>query len=195
MQNLEKFVPGNIYHVYNKGINGENLFVEPENYYHFINLFEKYLGPVGDTFAWCLMPNHFHFLLKINDPVRVPYPYTNVMPPSRAISHLCNAYTQAFNKKYKRTGALFQRPFQRKVVRDEEYFRQLIFYIHNNPVKHGFCERIEDYPWSSFRTLLSIKGIRSNKSPLQGWFSSKSEFICFHKEEHDTKDICTLLLE
>ena len=53
------------YHIYNRGINGETLFREPDNYRHFLRLYDKYIEPVADTFAWCLMPNHFHLLVQI----------------------------------------------------------------------------------------------------------------------------------
>jgi putative transposase len=77
MQSFEKLIPGKYFHIYNRGINGQNLFLEPANYEHFLRLFEKYVDPVGETFAWCLMPNHFHFLIRIrsfSNPDRVEQP-------------------------------------------------------------------------------------------------------------------------
>lgn len=195
MQHFEKLCPGKYYHVYNRGINRDRIFFTNENYHYFLFLYRKYIDPVATTYAWCLMPNHFHFLIKIDDPVRVPYPYLTVTNPSRAFSHLCNAYAQAINKSWDRTGALFQTPFKRKIVDNEEYFQQLVFYIHNNPVKHGFTEEMEDYPWSSFRTLITLKESRFVNEGFCGWFNNKSEFIGFHKEKHDLKELFHLTME
>ncbi|WP_449401218.1 transposase [Chryseobacterium wanjuense] len=75
--------------------------------------------------------------------------------PSRQFSHFFNAYTQAVNKQYCRTGSLFEKPFERKKITDEKYLRQAILYIHNNPVKHGIVSKAERYKWSSYRAILS----------------------------------------
>lgn len=61
--------PGNFYHIYNRGINSCNLFREPTNYEHFLELYDKYISPVADTFAWVLMPNHFHLLVRVKEDV------------------------------------------------------------------------------------------------------------------------------
>src|SRR6056297_2919022 len=66
-QTLEPIQYGNYYHIYNHGINGETLFRENSNYEHFFRLYEKYIDPVADTFAWVMMPNHFHFLVRIKE--------------------------------------------------------------------------------------------------------------------------------
>jgi putative transposase len=195
MQQFEKMLPGKYYHVYNRGINSESIFLEKSNYQHFKMLYEKFIDPIADTYAWCLMPNHFHFLIRIFDPDRVPYPVLKVTDPSRAFSHLCNAYAQSFNRWNKRTGGLFQTPFKRKSVEDEQYFRQLVHYIHNNPVKHGFTDNMSDYPWSSFQTFLAIRENYQNDSRLIGWFDNKSDFIRFHTEQQDSQEIFHLLLE
>jgi putative transposase len=56
---------GNYYHIYNRGINSTTLFNEKRNYQHFLNLYETHIDPIAETFAWCLMKNHFHFLVRI----------------------------------------------------------------------------------------------------------------------------------
>ena len=65
MQKLEELVPDNFYHIYNRGINSCDLFREMENYEYFLWLFDKHLKLMYDTFSWVLMPNHFHFLIKV----------------------------------------------------------------------------------------------------------------------------------
>jgi len=84
----QKIVPiehDKFYHIYNQGINGENLFREKANYSYFLQQYDKYIDPIAETFAWCLMPNHFHVLVRIKEedeidkkslpiPVRVQIP-------------------------------------------------------------------------------------------------------------------------
>lgn len=62
---------GGYYHIYNRGNNGEQLFYSPENYFHFLRLYEKYIDPIAETFAWCLMGNHFHFLVRIKEELEI----------------------------------------------------------------------------------------------------------------------------
>ena len=61
------FETSNLYHIYNRGNNHENLFIEERNYFHFLNLWQKHVTPIADTFAFCLMKNHFHLLIRIKD--------------------------------------------------------------------------------------------------------------------------------
>src|SRR5690606_28505360 len=77
--------------------------------------------------------------------------------PTPHFSHLFNAYTKHLNEKCNRHGNLFQRPFKRKRIDDEDYLRQVILYIHHNPVHHGFVNHLSEYPWSSYHTCLSPK--------------------------------------
>ena len=67
MQNIIPIENGKYYHIYNRGINGTELFHSNENYLHFLRLYDEYIEPVADTFAWCLMRNHFHLLVRIKE--------------------------------------------------------------------------------------------------------------------------------
>lgn len=69
MEQFEPLLSGNCYHINNRGINSSNLFNGPDNYEHFLDLYAKYISPMADTFAWMLMPNHFHFLVRIKENV------------------------------------------------------------------------------------------------------------------------------
>lgn len=75
---------------------------------------------------------------------------------SKQFSHLFNAYAQAINRRYSRSGSLFEKPFERKRITDEDYLRQVILYIHHNPVHHGFSDYIDQYWWSSYKAMLSL---------------------------------------
>ena len=188
MQKPEKLQPGNFYHIYNRGINSCNIFTEQRNYDYFIKLYEKYIFQIADTFAWVLMPNHFHFLVKITtntDRVLNPVSISKTTTPSLQFSKLFNAYAQAFNKQEERHGALFERPFKRKLVEDESYLIDLILYIHNNPVRHGFCDKPEDYKWSSYLSYLSEKTTKLQRKSAISWFDDIANFKYVHNEQAD----------
>lgn len=132
MQIVTPIIAGNYYHIYNKGNNGENIFFDTDNYYHFLKLYAKYINPIADTYAWCLLKNHFHIAVRIKTSEEIfedELSYTTVEKPkvidaSKQFSHFLNAYTQAINKKHKRTGKIFQSKFKRKLIDSEEYLKK-----------------------------------------------------------------------
>lgn len=95
------------------------------------------------------MRNHFHLLVYFKERSEISENAFDLKEPSKQLSHLFNAYAQAVNKKYGRTGSLFERPFERKRIDSEKYLKQLILYIHKNPITHNVVKNIEDYSWSS----------------------------------------------
>ena len=121
--------PGVYYHIYNRGNNRENLFLENRNYPYFLTLYEKHVEPIADTYAYCLMRNHFHLLVRIKETSQV----LKTREVSQKFSNFFNAYTKAINKGYGRTGSLFEERFGRIPVASTSYFQNLIFYIHFNP--------------------------------------------------------------
>ncbi|MFW5645126.1 MAG: transposase [Bacteroidota bacterium] len=178
------------YHIHNRGINSCNLFRENENYEHFLRLFNRYIIPVAKCFAWVLMGNHFHFFVRINKEKDIlNYQEIARLSKMRAndrvyqqFSNLFNAYTKAFNKRYDRTGSLFEHPFRRKKVENRIYFQQLVLYIHMNPVNHGFRDHPLEYPWSSFHEFISQKSTNLDKKKVFGWFNKKEDFKAMHDE-------------
>jgi len=106
----DKLLSGELYHIYNCGINGMDLFRESENYEHFLSLMDKFILPVAEIFPWVLMQNHFHLLVRIKIP-----------NPNLHFSHLFNAYSKYFNKRYTRQGVLSKRRFKRKHIDNERY--------------------------------------------------------------------------
>jgi hypothetical protein len=233
---------GNFYHIYNRGINGCNLFRDNENYEHFLYLYDKYVGKVADTFAWVLMKNHFHFLIRIKSVQDIPFmgetpeglkntsgsetnlsesyrpesvSYSNQTPegqkdtsgsvknlsesfipesvskkkykPSNQFSHLFNAYTKAINKRYHRTGSLFEHPFRRIPVATSDQLKYLVYYIHHNPIHHGFCEHFLEYPWSSYLTMISPKQTKLSRDKVLEWFEDKTYFEEYHSKEQIEK--------
>jgi len=203
MEIKEPILHGNYYHIYNRGNNGIDIFLETENYYHFLRLYSKYIEPIAETFAWCLLKNHFHVLVRIKEKEEInttELSYSTVenpkiIDPSRQFSHFFNAYTQAINKRHNRTGSLFERTFERKLVSSEIYFQQLIFYIHNNPVHHGFVEKMSFYPWSSYETILSNKPTRLKRNDVIALYGDAENFIFYHNQEQDLNEINSFIIE
>ncbi len=194
---------GHYYHIYNRGNNGADLFFENENYYHFLRLYAKYIEPIAETYAWCLMKNHFHVLVRIKDKNEIvvsnlTYNTTEkpkVIEPYRQFSHLFNAYTQAMNKRYNRTGSLFESKYERKLVTNEKYFKQLIYYIHNNPVQHGFVTQMSLYPWSSYSTVLSEQPTQLKRKEVIKVYGGEDNFTSYHNKQQNNNEIKDYLID
>jgi REP element-mobilizing transposase RayT len=159
-------------------------------------LYDDHITPIADTFAWVLMKNHFHLLVRIKNPVGLhlnPQGFQNLEGLGNKLhqpfSNLFNAYTKAFNKQYQRTGSLFEHPFRRKLIPDIEYFKRVVIYIHNNPVHHGITEYAMDYPWSSYLTCISIKPTHLRRDEVIGWFNNEADFKTAHDNRGDGEEL------
>ena len=197
MNTIKPLEFGHVYHIYNRGINGCQIFRTPKNFEYFLHLYTKYIDPVVDTYAWVLMKNHFHLLVRVKDleesfnsltgkwePVRLKN-----LSPSRQFSHLFNSYAKAYNKQERRSGALFERPFNRILVDNDKYFKELVVYIHRNPVKHKIRDEVKDYPWSSYGSIVSIKPSFESKETVLGWFDSVGNFKLKHRRARHEKEL------
>lgn len=172
------FEPGVVYHVFNRGNNQENIFIEDRNYLYFLTLLKKYLLPVADIYAYCLLKNHFHLVVRIKEIELLPEKLK--LKPYLALSNLFNAYTKAINNTYNRKGSLFQEHPQRIRVEDEDYLIQLIAYVHLNPFKHKFTEDFKNYPYSSYNSYLSNKPTSIEKEYIMSLFGDKANFEYWH---------------
>ncbi len=187
------------YHLYNRGNNGETLFRKRENYLHFLRLFSKHFHLYADTFAYCLLPNHFHFAVRVQQEDEIVKTLgvlqtLRVSPPtpSQVFGNLCNAYTKSINKAYGRSGSLFENPFGRKPVTSETYFFNLITYIHRNPQKHGIVADFRDWPFSSYDAILHDKPSRVCKTAVLDWYGGVMQFEEAHRVDLDEPDFKTL---
>ena len=186
MQHSIPLEPGHYYHIYNRGNNRENIFIEERNYRHFMQLYQKYILPVCDTFAYCLMRNHFHILVRVKE---IQNQTSEVLKTSEVFtakyvaqhfSNFFNSYAKSINTTYKRTGCLFENRFGRIEVDSDRYFVQLIHYIHFNPQKHGFIDDFKKYPYSSYQAIVSGKPTKVCRDEVLGWFQGKDSFVQVH---------------
>jgi putative transposase len=188
MQVMIPLEPDQYYHVFNRGINRTNIFFEERNYLHFLRLYQKYIVPVAETYAYCLLRNHFHLLIRVRKR-RLPGISEEKLLPSviqprdvsLAFNRLLNAYAKAVNKAYDRVGSLFQHHFGRRLVASKEYCALLVRYIHANPIKHGFVTDLEDWPFSSYHALVSGPEVFLHRSSVLGWFGGFRRLIRSHR--------------
>jgi len=174
------------YHIYNRGTNRENIFYEERNFNHFLRLYTHHIEPVAETFAFCLLRNHFHLLVRIkteeeiHDTQKVSEkPFGSV---SRKFSDFFNAYAKSINQAYGRTGSLFQHPFGRIPVTSDRQFWSIIAYIHQNPQKHKFAEDFREWKWSSYAALLSEKPTRLTRAAVLECFSGRQRYTELHAQ-------------
>ncbi len=174
-----------IYHIYNQGNNRQPIFFKPDNYLFFLEKMRKHILPYGDFLCYCLMPNHFHWLVYVREPVlgrsdgmTLSHPVTTSANPrslNESIGILLRSYTRAINKQEDRSGSLFREETKAKdgwedpyltpvhqhygkVWQNWEWYGPTAFqYIHNNPVKAKLVEQPQDWPYSSASDFAGLR--------------------------------------
>ena len=175
-----------VYHIYNRGNNGQALFIEERNYQYFLQLYTRHVHPAVETYAYCLLRNHFHLLIRVNPQGELG------KAPSQYFANWFNAYAKAINKAYDRSGSLFERPFQRIEVTEERYFVQLVIYIHLNPVRHGFVDEPGEWPFSSYRALLTTGPTRLERDLVLDWLGGQEASVSAHAVDSADLDLTGL---
>lgn len=149
------------------------------------------------------MQNHFHFLIYLKEPGEInisELSYQTVELPKKLsaplqLSHFLNAYAQSINKRYSHSGCLFEKNLKRKKIGSEDYLRKLIFYIHNNPVHHKVQQDCSDYPWSSYKSILSSSNTQICRDEVLDLFDGVDNFKYYHTREQNLDGIDSFLLE
>ena len=135
-------------HIYNRGVGRGLIFFNSANYEHCLNLIDRYHRQYSAAvIALCLMPNHYHLLLRQNSDQSL----------SKYINVLFNAYVQAVNRQQDRKGPLFEGRFRHVRIDREEYLIHLCRYIHLNPVKANLVSHVQDWPYSNYKEWVSLK--------------------------------------
>lgn len=218
MDYLAELHAGHFYHIYNRTNNKEPLFCSNQNRKLFLNRCERYLKAYLYTYAYCLLDNHFHMLVRIRSVAEVFDHIQKLEEPDRTtaekqflemskdegtvhkvlerqFTRLFTSYAMSFNKIWQRSGNLFHRPFKRVEVQNESHFTNLIRYIHTNPVKHGLTDDFIFYPWSSYQAFLSDGPTNLERNDVLECFGSKQLFVKFHQKDSDCDEISDLLIE
>jgi len=164
------FQPHNIYHIYNQGNNRQTTFHKREDYLLFLNLYKKLISPHSSTIAWCLMPNHFHFMIYTDERCSMQTKQGGIYidPITNGIRKLLSGYARIFNINNKRSGSVFRQKTKSRCLSDikitsgtsyhpKDYFINCFNYIHQNPYVAKLVSRLEDWEFSSFRDYAGIR--------------------------------------
>jgi putative transposase len=176
------------YHIFNRGNNYADVFFKQSDYELFTEKTLLYLKPVSEIYAYALLPNHYHFLLRIRDDIDGP----------EFIHHfkrLIICYTTIINKRNLRSGNLFLKPFRRLKVDSKNYLLQLIYYIHFNPENHGICQSFKEYNYSSYKEILLNNNILVNVNEVIELFDDLENFKFYHEVHPQGENLKHLLLE
>lgn len=197
-----QLIPNRFYHIYNRGINGETLFKEEKNYDYFLAKYAQFIHPLVDTYAYSLLDNHFHILIKTKSAEEIslnllkkPTEKSHSWHLSNCFSSLFKSYAQAINKGYKRTGGLFEEAFHRINVSNTYYLNELIWYIHFNPQKHGFIDDFRSYPHSSYNSYLGNKITKLQKEKILELFENKEKLKLFYNKKYPEINIKDFIIE
>ena len=162
------FSEGVLYHVYNRGNNKQKIFFNHDNYIFFLKKIRHFISPHCEILAYCLMPNHFHFLIYCSQAStatkQIGIKEKNVL--SEGFRTLLSSYTQAINKQNSTTGSLFQQNTKAKAIRKGSNLYDLVclHYIHQNPMKAELVKKLEEWEYSSFDDYCDLrKGTLCNK--------------------------------
>jgi len=188
-----KFEAGKFYHVYNRSVDLRPMFRTNANYIFFLKQYNAYLSGVVDTYAYCLLGNHFHLAIRIKDQKELGLfqsarKYKEMRDNHEIVSlqfrKFFQSYSMAFNKAFERVGTLFQTPFKRALVDDPIYLKRLIYYIHYNPQHHNLVQDFRDWKWSSYRRFLIEKPSKLRKEAVFSCFDGKPGFLKYHDQIH-----------
>ena len=167
-RDYKNFAEGEIYHIYNRGVDKMAIFLDEQDYKIFLDRLNESLYPElvdysklpkyatrrktlppnsYDLVSFCLMPNHFHVLIKQN----------NHLPITQLVLKICTGYSKYFNKKYGRVGSIFQDRFKSVRISRNEQLLWISYYIHNNPVKANMVSAPQNYKWSSFLDYVNVE--------------------------------------
>ncbi len=198
---LVDFHPEKSYHVFNRTNNKELLYKSDENCRFFLESYDDYLAYLMETYAWGLMPNHFHLEVKTRPEEyskdwlsRIPkkkrtltenkfligkMPYEILV--SRAFKRFFQSYSMSVNNHLRRNGSLFSRRFRRTDIADDEHFKKVMLYIHTNPVKHGITRDFREYDWISYHDYIENALPQNIITEVYEKFGNKQAFIAAHE--------------
>ena len=170
-----------IYHTMLRGIDRQLIFEDSEDRLRFVDIMQECREECGfKPYAYCLMGNHIHILLK-----------TETDNLETIFKKICGRYVYYYNVKYRRVGHLFQDRFKSEPVEDNTYLLTVLRYIHQNPVKAKLCSKIEDYPYSSYAEYLHESSLVDCEFVLS--MLSRKEYVQFNNQP--STDKCLEIME
>ena len=192
---------GKFYRIYNHAVGDEKLFKTHNDYFYFLEKLKRYILPVAEVYTYCLLPNHFHILIKTFEQPQSTNPewkYSSLSSEEKfhlAFKNFFISYSKSFNKVHRRMGRLFIQPHKRILVEDESYLLCLICYIHRNPIHHGYVDDYKLWEYSSYKLFLNEEPAFIQREEIMEYFGGIKEFITFHEENKTIHGIKKVLLE
>jgi REP element-mobilizing transposase RayT len=177
MDKPRKFYKNTFHHIYNRGASQKNIFYDTADYDYFLRLLKKYIDKYFiEILCYCLMPNHYHLFTKQT---------TEEFSTSKFIADFSNSFTKGINKKYKRSGVLFEGKTKSKLINDDSYFKWIVKYILENPVKANLSNNFAEYDYSSAKEIMGIKiPVITSVNELLSFFDSLNSFRTFMQDEN-----------
>jgi REP element-mobilizing transposase RayT len=164
------FLPDNIYHVYNQGNNKKQIFYSRQEYIGFLHLTRAHILPKAEIIAYCLMPNHFHFMVYADQRClnSVKQGFLIIDPITNGMRKLLSGYTKIQNQKKLQSGSIFRPKTKAKCLTElslvlheplavKDYYTNCFLYIHQNPVKSGLVAHAEEWEYSSYRDYAGLR--------------------------------------
>jgi REP element-mobilizing transposase RayT len=173
---------GCTYHIFNRGNNYQDVFFRDEDYYLFLEKLKLYLNKCCSVYAFALMANHYHLLLRVNDDL-------DKSVFSQQFLKFILSYTNKINFREQRNGSLFLSYFRRIKIEDDEYLKRLVYYINHNPVKHRIVENFRTYKFCSYPILISDKPTDLARDEVIDFFGGLQDLIEYHNYLHDEDEI------
>jgi len=161
-----------IFHIYNRAIGNEKLFLSDRDHFIFLDNIKFYVLPHASLYAYCLLPNHFHFLMQVGQ---------SADKFSKGMSDSFNAYAKYFNTKYSRRGGLFMSPFKRKPIENDASLTWITWYIHRNPLHHKLTSDWQGWLWSSYKAYTGNYKTLIKTSFLIDVFGGRNQVISHHQ--------------
>ncbi len=186
--NIQPLTEGSYFHIYNRGVNHEDIFKEERNYHYFIQQYKTYCADVFETCGYALLRNHFHLLVYVKENVVVPKLKGECgiqLNASKQLGHFFNSYAQSINRSYKRTGPLFESPFERKKIDSDAYITSMIMYCHFNPQLHGFVNDFKEWEFTSYNAILRNDNSLLASDKVLEWFGSAEALEKTHRNKYN----------
>jgi len=194
-----EFTSGRTYHLYNHSVSNDNIFNSDFDYQDFLDRYKKYIHPYVDTYAFCLMPNHFHLLFKVKS-------YDAILKASKSDpsqsrlkllesedyvndfilnqwKRMLSSYVLAYNNRHNRRGQLFLKRMKRVSINEDERLSYLIAYIHHNPIHHRFTKDYGSWKYSSYKVYReNIRNTNLFVDYILQWFEGREKMMDYHEK-------------
>lgn len=196
-------LPEKFYHIFNRGNNRETIFPQERNYFFFLERYKKYCASIFKTFAYALMPNHFHLVVQVRAQKEIEALIRNTSREgfkkyqdaelteeicgnyvTKELNHFFVSYSKAVIVQEKRTGSLLQNRFHHPEITNNQQLRNSIVYAHLNAIHHGFVKHVDDWRFTSYHDCIAVDNSFIVANEVLELFDGIDNFIFLHRERN-----------